>query len=62
MPWVEFERTFTWKPRPNVMRDEPPGLRNVTTACAKAAVAAGAARRVKAPPRGEVPDGGGPTD
>jgi hypothetical protein len=55
MAWVQFERRFTFKPRPNVMQDFGPGLVNVTRACAAAAVTAGAGKRAKAPKREELP-------
>lgn len=54
MPWIEVLATFTWKPKSTVMRDLAPGVHNVTTRCAQAAVAAGKARRVKTPARAEV--------
>ncbi len=49
--WVEFTEVFTWKPQPNVMVDFAPGVTNVTTRCGQAAIAAGRAKRAKAPAR-----------
>lgn len=46
MPWVEFSRTFRWRPTAHVSIRYSPGMRlNVTRRCAAAAVQAGAAAR-----------------
>ena len=50
MPWVEFTKDFDWKPKPQITIAYPAGFRgNVTTLCAQAAVAKGAATKTKTP-------------
>ena len=55
MPHVEFTAPFDWTPpeRPRVTVAYPVGFYTVTRDCADKAVAAGKARRVKAPKRGD---------
>jgi hypothetical protein len=55
MAWLDFNRRFTWKPKPGVMQDFGPGHANVTTACAKKAIEAGAGVRIRAPSKGGQP-------
>lgn len=48
MPWVRMTEAWDWKPKPQVTIAYKAGATElVTTACAKAAVAAGKAVRVK---------------
>lgn len=48
MPWVRMTEAWDWKPKPQVTIAYKAGATElVTTACAKAAVAAGKAERVK---------------
>lgn len=54
MPWVRFCAPMDWKPKPQVTIAYKAGATElVTTACAKAAVAAGKAVRVKKGSRDE---------
>lgn len=50
MAWVQFTENFDWRIRPGVTKAFKGGLvANVPTPAAKAAVAAGKARRVRKP-------------
>lgn len=52
MAWVRFTKDFRFKPTPNVTTKYVKGWEGlVTHACADQAIAAGAAKAVKAPPR-----------
>lgn len=52
MPWVRFTAPYDHKPTPMVTQAYAAGAEVlVTTACAKAAVAAGKAERIKRPAR-----------
>jgi hypothetical protein len=48
MPWVRFTANFDWKPKPQVTQAFLAGQeRNVTTPCADAAIAKGAAVKIR---------------
>lgn len=57
MPWLAFERDWTWRPNPRWLRVFKAGAVTLQPrACAVAALAAGAARIVPAPEK-EAEDG-----
>lgn len=50
MPWLKFHQDYDWRPKTNVIVAYKAGMtRLVTTPCAAAATAAGAAVRVAKP-------------
>lgn len=52
MPWVRFARRFDFKPTPRVLQTFAADTEKlVTTPCAKAAIADGAAVAIPTPPR-----------
>lgn len=54
MAWVRFQRDFDWSPRSGTtLTHKAPFAISVTEACAKAAVAAEAGKRMKTPTRTE---------
>ncbi|PVM90666.1 hypothetical protein [Caulobacter endophyticus] len=58
MPWVEFTARFDWTPPKDRRRTtvyRPGHMLLVTTPCATAAIAAGAAHRIATPRRGQQP-------
>jgi hypothetical protein len=60
MAWIKFTERFKWSPpeRHNTLTIVyKPGVYNVTTPCAKAAIAAGKGVRVPAARRGDEADG-----
>lgn len=59
MAWVHFTQDFRFKPHPNVTTKYHEGWEGlVTHTVAEAAIAAGAAKAIKAPPRkGKSEDG-----
>ncbi|MDR7230629.1 hypothetical protein J2X45_001720 [Caulobacter sp. BE264] len=60
MAWVEFTDKFRFVPpadRRVTVRYSAGQRLSVTAECARQAVEAGVAKRIKAPARGEVPDG-----
>jgi len=56
MPWVHFTADFDWKPNPQVTVAYREGQRLlVTTPCANAALATGAAEKLKTPRKTDAP-------
>lgn len=58
MPWVRFTANFDFKPKPQVTQAYLAGdERNVTTPCAKAAIAAGKAVEIERKPKDTAGEG-----